>query len=181
MEAKLMTGNQRERDTQGCGGEGTQSASRGQEPEKELVDCSRVWKQPWQWLCQGVVSRDPARLSHLGHRVRGKPHRKRYPHTRRKALRERYVTELLNVKMSSVATPWLTQKTRKSLPETGNLKKIVNQTLILIYVEKDHQLSTFLLNCLLRAVDKNHRQNFKDCRNLSRRGNLAISRIKKKK
>lgn len=72
-----MTGNQREWDTQGWGRERAQSASRGQEPEKELVECGNVWEQPLQWLCQGVVSYDPALLSHLGHRVLRKPYRKR--------------------------------------------------------------------------------------------------------
>lgn len=124
--AKLMTGNQRDWGAQGCGREGAQLASRGQEHEKELIDYGKIWEQLWQWLCQGVVSHGPALLSHLGHRVLQKPDKKRYPHTRWTALRECHVKDWQNcwtVKMSSEATPSLTERTGKITVRNRQFKK----------------------------------------------------------
>lgn len=46
-------------------------------------------------------------------------------------------------------------------------------------MEKHDQLATFLLNFLLRKVDKNHIQNFRNYKTLSRIGHLAVNKIKK--
>lgn len=60
------------------------------------------------------------------------------------------------------------------------IQKILNQTSVLIYLEKDIQLSTFLLNLPLCRADTNHKKkDFKNYKNLSKKANLIISKMKR--